>query len=99
MRRSRGFRSKTRHKLQKTNRRGRTNPITKKIQKFSENDMVHIIIDPSVHKGQPHPRFHGMTGRVVKERGRAYIVTLKEGNKAKQVIVRPEHLKIQERSI
>ncbi|GAB6055382.1 50S ribosomal protein L21e [Methanobacterium alkalithermotolerans] len=96
MRRSRGSRSKTRYKLQNTNRAGRTNPITKKIQQFAENDMVHIIIDPSVHKGQPHPRFHGMTGRVVEGRGRAYIVALNDGNKAKQIIVRPEHLKIQE---
>ncbi len=96
MRRSRGSRSKTRYKLQKTNRAGRTNPITKKIQRFAENDMVHIIIDPSVHKGQPHPRFHGMTGRVVEGRGRAYIVALNDGDKAKQIIVRPEHLKIQE---
>lgn len=96
MRRSRGFRSKTRYKLQKTNRVGRSNPITKKIQKFTENDLVHIIIDPGVHKGQPHPRFHGMTGKVVEGRGRAYVVALKEGNKAKKIIVRPEHLKIQE---
>jgi large subunit ribosomal protein L21e len=94
--RSRGFRSKTRHKLQKTIRKGRSNPITKKIQRFDENDLVHIIIDPSVQKGQPHPRFHGMTGKVVDERGRAYIISLNDGNKAKTLIVRPEHLKIQE---
>ncbi|MCK9151020.1 50S ribosomal protein L21e [Methanobacterium alcaliphilum] len=96
MRRSRGFRSKTRHKLQTTKRPGRSNPITKKIQRFSENDMVHIIIDPSVHKGQPHPRFHGKTARVVEGRGRAYVIALNDGNKAKTLIVRPEHLKIQE---
>ncbi|MBC7119951.1 MAG: 50S ribosomal protein L21e, partial [Methanobacteriaceae archaeon] len=33
MRRSKGFRSKTRYKLQKP-KRGRTNPITRKIQTF-----------------------------------------------------------------
>lgn len=96
MRRSRGTRSKTRYKLKKTVRMGRTNPITKKMQMFEENDLVHIIIDPSVHKGQPHPRFHGRTGKVSQKRGRAYIVEINDGNKPKQLIIRPEHLKIQE---
>lgn len=96
MRRSRGFRSKTRYKLKKSVRVGRTNPITKSIQSFHENDLVHIIIDPSVHKGQPHPRFHGKTGRVEEKRGRAYIVEINDGNKSKKLIIRPEHLKMQE---
>jgi large subunit ribosomal protein L21e len=96
MRRSRGSRSKTRYKLKKSVRETRTNPITKKIQKFDENDIVHIIIDPSIQKGQPHPRFHGKTGKVVDERGRAYIIEINDGNKAKKLIIRPEHLKIQE---
>ncbi len=96
MRRSRGFKSKTRYKLKKTIREGRTNPITKHIQTFDENDLVHIIIDPSIHKGQPHPRFHGRTGKVADKRGQAYIVEINDGNKAKKLIVRPEHLKMQE---
>jgi len=96
MRRSRGFKNKTRYKLKKTIRVGRTNPITKRIQTFEENDLVHIIIDPSSHKGQPHPRFHGRTGKIADKRGQAYIVEINDGNKAKKLIVRPEHLKIQE---
>ncbi|HTX61266.1 MAG TPA: 50S ribosomal protein L21e [Methanobacterium sp.] len=96
MRRSRGSRSKTRYKLKKSIRVGRTNPITKKMQIFNEDDLVHIIIDPSIHKGQPHPRFHGKTGKVSDKRGRAYIVEINDGNKAKKLIIRPEHLKMQE---
>lgn len=94
--RSRGSRSKTRHKLQKTVRPGRSNPITKKMQQFNEGDLVHIIIEPSMQKGQPHPRFHGKTGKVEELRGNAYIVGLNDGNKAKKIIIRPEHLKLQE---
>jgi len=94
--RSTGFRTKTSNKLKKSIRTGRTNPITKKIQTFQEDDLVHIIIDPSVHKGQPHPRFHGKTGKVAEKRGRAYIVAINDGNKAKKLIIRPEHLKMQE---
>jgi len=94
--RSRGSRSKTRYKLKKSIRVSRANPITKKIQTFDQSDLVHIIIDPSVQKGQPHPRFHGKTGKVSERRGRAYIVEINDGNKAKRLIVRPEHLKMQE---
>ncbi len=94
--RSRGYRSKTRYKLKKDLRVSRANLITKKIQTFDESDLVHIIIDPSVQKGQPHPRFHGKTGRIADKRGRAYIVEINDGNKAKKLIIRPEHLKMQE---
>jgi len=96
VRRSRGSRSKTRYKLKKSIRVSRANPISKKIQTFDESDLVHIIIDPSVQKGQPHPRFHGKTGKVTEKRGRAYIVDINDGNKAKKLIIRPQHLKMQE---
>ena len=93
VKRSKGSRSKTRFKLRKTIRPGRTNPITKKIQTFDESDMVHIIIDPSIHKGQPHPRFHGLTGKVKGTQGKSYVVNVRDGNKEKELIVRPEHLR------
>lgn len=96
MQRSRGSRSRTRNKLSKVQRPGRMNPITRKIQKFEAEDIVHIIIDPSIHKGQPHPRFHGKTAKVVGEKGKAYILSLNDGNKSKELIVRPEHLQMQE---
>ncbi|BAW32017.1 MAG TPA: 50S ribosomal protein L21e [Methanothermobacter sp.] len=95
MKRSKGFRSKTRYKLQKP-KRGRGNPITRKIQNFQVDDLVHIIIDPSIHRGQPHPRFHGKTGRVVDKMGKSYVVVIKDGKKDKKLIIRPEHLQLQE---
>ncbi|KZX15983.1 50S ribosomal protein L21e [Methanobrevibacter curvatus] len=96
MQRSRGTRSKTRKKLTSVKRPGRSNPITKKLQRFQEDDLVHIIIDPSVHKGQPHPRFHGKTGKIIGAKGRAYVLGINDKNKAKELIVRPEHLKLQD---
>jgi large subunit ribosomal protein L21e len=33
---------------------------------------------------------------VAEKRGRAYIVAINDGNKAKKLIIRPEHLKMQE---
>jgi large subunit ribosomal protein L21e len=95
MKRSRGSRSKTRNKLKAVVKPGRSNPISRKIQQFKNEDFVHIIIDSSIHKGQPHPRFHGKTAQVTEKRGKAYILSLKDGNKLKKLIVRPEHLQIQ----
>ena len=101
MQRSRGFRSKSRRKMTKVVREGRSNPITNKLQKFEEGDLVHITINPSIQKGQPHPRFHGKTGKITDKKGKAYIVSLaylvaiKDGNKAKELIIRPDHLKLQ----
>ena len=40
----------------------------------------------------PFSRFHGLTGVVVGERGAAYEVSVKDGNKTKMVVARPEHL-------
>jgi len=66
------------------------------MQVFEKGQKVHIITDSSFQKGQPHPRFHGLTGEIVGTKGRAYLVGIKDGNKAKELIIRPEHLKLQE---
>ena len=81
--------------MTKVVREGRSNPTTNKLQKFEEGDLVHITINPSIQKGQPHPRFHGKTGKITDKKGKAYIVSLTDGNKAKELIIRPDHLKLQ----
>ena len=90
--RSRGSRSKTRHKLSKRVREKGLPRIRRVTQQFEIGDQVHIRLDPSVHKGMPHPRFHGLTGSVVEKRGRAYLVRINDGGKEKTVIVSPEHI-------
>jgi len=42
-----------------------------------------------------NPKFHGKTGKVVGQRGRAYLVAVRDGNAIKQVILYPEHLRPQ----
>ena len=96
MRKSKGLRSRSRYKLKKSIRPSRANPISRKIQVFEDGNKVHIIIDSSIQKGQPHPRFHGKTGKIVWQKGKAYLVGIKDGNKPKELIIRPEHLKLQE---
>jgi large subunit ribosomal protein L21e len=95
MRRSKGFRSQTRHKLRKKVRERGTLAVSKVIKTFSEGDTVHIVLDPSVQKGQPHPRFHGRTGRVLEQRGRSYLVEVRDGKALKKVIAAPVHLRLQ----
>ena len=69
MQASRGTRTKTRQLLKKKPRARGLSPITKGFQTFEEGEKVNIIIDPSVHKGMPFSRFHGLTGVIVGQRG------------------------------
>lgn len=93
VRRSKGTRSKTRQVLRKRPRERGLPPITRVLQTFENGEKASIIIDPSVHKGQPHRRFYGLTGTVVGKQGRAYLIEVKSGKKKKTLIVGPEHLR------
>ena len=92
MKASKGTRTKTRTLLQKKPRARGLSPITRGFQCFEDGEKVNIIIDPSVHKGMPFSRFHGLTGVVIGQRDAAFEVSVKDGNKTKIVVARPEHL-------
>ncbi len=93
MKHSKGFRSGTRQILRKHPRYRGKIPISRILYEYKIGEKVAIVIEPSFHKGMPHPRFHGKTGEIVEKRGRAYVVKIKDLNKVKYVIARPEHLK------
>jgi len=88
---TRGFRSGTRKKLQQ--KVAYRPAITKFLQEFKLGQSVVIMPEPSSHKGVPFPRFKGKVGKVVGKRGSAYLVEVKEGGIVKTVISRSEHLK------
>ncbi len=90
-----GPRKKTRYKYKKELRKRGLPPVTLSIQKFEVGDKVHIVCDSSIQKGMPHRRFHGKTGTVVGQRGRAWMLAIADGNSEKIVIARPQHLKAQ----
>lgn len=92
---SHGIRRRTRDKLSKSVRARGISPVSRAIQDFDEGQMVHIILDPSIHKGMPNPKFHGKTGKVAGKRGRAFLLKVRDGNAMKTVIALPEHLKPQ----
>ncbi|MEE8168245.1 MAG: 50S ribosomal protein L21e [Candidatus Hydrothermarchaeales archaeon] len=95
MKRSKGSRSKTRHKLRKDVRKKGLLSLSRVMHRFEIGDSVHVVIEPSVQKGQPHPRFHGKTGTVIGKRGRGYLVEVSDGNAKKTLISAPVHLKVQ----
>ena len=88
VKRSSGQRVKTRNKL-----KGGRFSIAEALQEFNPSEKVVIKINPSVHKGMPHPRFQGKQATVIEKRGRAFLVSIVDGNKTKQLIAKPEHLK------
>lgn len=93
VKRSRGLRSKSRQILRKNPRDRGLKSITRALQEFKEGEAVSIVIDPAVHKGMPHVRFHGYTGKIEGKQGEAYLVGIEVGKKHKTLIVRPEHLR------
>ncbi|KAA0001219.1 MAG: 50S ribosomal protein L21e [Thermoplasmata archaeon] len=93
VKRSRGTRSKSRQILRKKVRGKNVNRITRALQEFKEGEKVSIVLDPSVQKGMPHPRFHGKTGDIEGKKGDAYTVKIRDGKKIKHIIARPEHLR------
>lgn len=92
MAKTHGTRRKSRYKLKKTVREKGLSPISRAIQEFTEGDIVNIDLDPGIQNGMPHPKFQGKTGKVLSQRGRAYIVEVRDGGLMKEVIILPEHL-------
>ena len=93
-RKGKGKRRKSRDKLSKDVREKGKIKIRKWLQEFKVGDYVHIKIDPSVHIGMPHHKFHGRTGIVMGKRGDCYEVKVTDRNKEKIIIVHPVHLEL-----
>jgi large subunit ribosomal protein L21e len=79
--------------LRKTPRNRGLSPVTHEFQVFEAGEKANIFIDPSVHRGAPHLRFHGKTGTVVGNQGHAFVLEVKDGNKIKIVVARADHLR------
>ena len=85
---AKGKRSKQRDKMKRKERI----TVNKTLQELPKGAYVKIKINSSVHSGLPHFRYHGLTGRVVDRRGRAYVVDVKLGNQPRKLIVSAAHL-------
>jgi large subunit ribosomal protein L21e len=91
-RKSKGYRRKTRSLLRKKPRNRGKIGLSKILYEYKPGQKVVVKINPSVHKGMPHRRYHGRVGVIDSKRGRAYVVDVTQGKAVKEIIVRPEHL-------
>jgi large subunit ribosomal protein L21e len=89
---AKGYRYRTRSLLSRRVReRGKTG-LSKILREYMPGDRVLVRINPSIHRGMPHRRFHGKIGVIGERKGRAYLVSVSQGDAVKKLIVRPEHL-------
>jgi len=61
-------------------------------KKINDGASVALVTDAGVRSSYPK-RLKGMSGIVLESRGRFKLVEIKDGNKAKTLIVHPVHLK------
>ena len=66
--------------------------LTRFFQKFKSGDAVAIVKNLGFKFGYSK-RTQGRTGRVIKKRGAAYEIEVKDLNKPKRYIIKPIHLK------
>lgn len=92
VRRSKGYRSRTRSLFHKRPRERGKIGLSRILRTYQPGEKVTILIEPSVHKGMPHRRYHGRVGVVRAKRGKSYVVHVEQGSQTKQIIARPEHL-------
>lgn len=69
---------------------GRRANVTRFLDTFKTGEMVHIDFSS---QRMPHPKFQGLTGRIVETRGGGYVIQVKDGNKTKSVCLRAENLR------
>ena len=69
-------------------------PPTHTLREFPEGLRVAVKINPAIHKGMPHVRFQGAAGTVIGRQGEGVRVAIIVGSKPKELVVRPEHLKV-----
>ncbi len=93
VRTSKGTRFRTRRVFRKHPRKRGMVPLSRILTEYKEGEYVDIVVEPSVHKGMPHRRFHGKVGIIMGKRGRAYLVKVRDHKRYKTLIVFPEHLR------
>ena len=67
--------------------------INRVMHPYAEGDCVASVLDGAQQKGMPHRRFQGKTGIIAGIQGRAYVISVLDGDMQKTVVARPEHLR------
>lgn len=93
---SNGPREGTRNKLKNKARERGISPPQRSVEHYEVDEKVHLKLDPSIPKGQFHPRFNGQTGTIVGQQGNAFKVEITDGGVTKTLIAAPAHLQRQQ---
>src|SRR3989449_8955613 len=86
LRRSKGFRTKTRTLISRKPRDRGKQPLGRLLIAYTPGQMVKIMINPAVQKGMPHRRYHGRAATIAEKRGRSYVVEV-PGTKTPSIII------------
>ncbi len=92
VRRSKGYRSRTRSLLRKKPRERGKIGLSRILRAYQPGEKVTILLEPSTHKGMPHRRYHGRVGIIEGKRGKSYVVHVEMGKQTKKIVARPEHI-------
>jgi len=93
VKKTKGYRSRTRKLFSKKSRDKGMPSLSYLLREYEPGEKVSLFINSTIHKGQPHKRYHGKTGTIIGRRGRAYLISFNIGGSEKIVISRPEHIK------
>jgi large subunit ribosomal protein L21e len=93
VKKSKGYRARTRILLKKKPRERGKLGLNRLLHNYVSEEKVSIKIDPSVHKGMPHRRYHGKIATIIEKRGRSYVIEVPVKSIKKTLILRPEHIK------
>jgi len=66
--------------------------LSRYFQKLKEGDNVAVLIDHSLKLNFPE-RLQGRSGKIKGQRGRSYMVSIKDQTKEKDFLIAPIHLK------
>ena len=88
-----GSRAGTRQLFKKKVRQRGKISLTKYFMPYSVGEKAVLVAEPAMQKSLYHQRFHGKVGTVKAQRGRCYILDVRDGGKIKTIIVHPVHLK------
>lgn len=67
-------------------------PITSQLRRFTPGEKVRIDINPRFASGMPHLRFNKKTGEVTGMQGGSVMISVKDMNKAKSLVISGAHL-------
>jgi len=87
VRKSYGKMRGTRKKLKVKEKLG----ITSYMKRFEIGNRVHVVLKTG---NIPHPKFHGLTGKVIGKEGRSYIIAIRNKKAVKKIVLKPEHLRL-----